>query len=61
MSRDVIVGIEIVCDGEDCNEKIIIRSDDVTLYPSVDVTEAEKKGWQCSWKEDLCPVCFTER
>lgn len=61
MSRDVLVGIEITCDGDDCNEKIIIRSDDVSLYPHVDIKEAEEKGWECVGDKDYCPVCLTER
>ena len=62
MSRDVLVGIEITCDGDDCDERIIIRSDDVTLFPNVvDIKEAEKKGWDCIGDKDYCPVCLTER
>lgn len=61
MSRDVIIGIEITCDGDDCDERIIIRSDDVSHYPQVDIKEAEKKGWQCIGDKDYCPVCITER
>ena len=61
MSRDVLVGIEIACDGDDCNERIIIRSDDVSQYPDVDIKEAEGKGWQRIGDEDYCPVCITER
>ena len=61
MSRDVLVGIEITCDGDDCNESIIIRADDVSHYPQVDTTEAEERGWECIGDKDYCPVCITER
>jgi len=65
MSRDVLVGIEITCDGDDCNETIIIRSNDVTLYPNIElyraIKEAEEKGWQCIGDKDYCPICITER
>lgn len=61
MSRDVVVGIEIACDGDNCDEKIVIKSDDVTHYPDVDIKDAEEKGWQCIGDKDYCPVCITER
>ena len=61
MSRDVVVGIEIACDGDNCDEKIVIKSDDVTHYPNVDIKDAEEKGWQCIGDKDYCPVCITER
>lgn len=61
MSRDVVVGIEIACDGDDCDERIIIRSDDVSHYPQVDITDAKEKGWDRIGDKDYCPVCLTER
>lgn len=61
MSHDVCVGIVINCDGDDCNESIIIRADDVSHYPQVDTTEAEERGWECIGDKDYCPMCITER
>ena len=58
MTREIIVGIKITCDI--CGSHTIVPSVDPTGFPDVDVTRAENKGWHCSMKEDICPVCFTE-
>ena len=75
MSRNVVKVVEITCDSDDCDAKIIIipdddcsecivigfSDDDCSIYPNVDIKEAEKKGWECVGVKDYCPVCITER